>query len=420
MRRVLELPAYRRLLAAYSLNELALSIASLALAVLVYRRTGSAIGAAGFFLCSQFVPALISPALVARLDQRSVRPVLATLYSLEGIAFVALAWIASMFSLVPLLALALADGVLALTARALARTATVALTSPLGLLREGNAVMNGAFSVCFMAGPAIGGLIVVADGSTAALLANSVLFALIALTLVTASGLPGPVHEPAAVAGRIRAALAHALHRPAIRSLLGLQAMALLFFTISIPVEVVFAQHSLHAGADGYGALLSTWGAGAIAGSAIYARWRSLSPRILISLGAGALGIGFLVMAIAPTLALALVGAVLAGCGNGIEAVSARTALQEHVEAPWMAMMMSLNESMFQAVPGGGILLGGAIAALASPRVALAVAGGGALAVTAAAWAVLSPNGALAPPPAELARAEASCLRASPAPVSRR
>ena len=39
-----------------------------------------------------------------------------------------------------------------------------------------------------------------------------------------------------------------------------------------------------------------------------------------------------------------------------------------------MAMIMSLNESLVQAAPGVGILLGGAIAALAGPRVALAVA----------------------------------------------
>src|ERR1039457_2482315 len=71
VKRVLRLPAYRRLLAAYTLNELAWSVGSLALAVLVYRRTGSAVGAMAFFLCSQFFPALISPAVVARLDQRA-------------------------------------------------------------------------------------------------------------------------------------------------------------------------------------------------------------------------------------------------------------------------------------------------------------------------------------------------------------
>ncbi len=53
MKQVLRLPAYRRLLAAYALNELAWSVGTLALSVLVYRRTGSALGSAVFFLYSR-------------------------------------------------------------------------------------------------------------------------------------------------------------------------------------------------------------------------------------------------------------------------------------------------------------------------------------------------------------------------------
>jgi MFS family permease len=123
----------------------------------------------------------------------------------------------------------------------------------------------------------------------------------------------------------------------------------------------------------------------------VYARWRGLPSRQLIVLGAGALGAGFLVMAVSPTLAVALVGAAVAGVGNGIEAVAARTALQELVEEQWMALMMSLNDSMFQCVPGAGILLGGALTALGSPRTALAVAAAGSLLVTGAAWFALAP-----------------------------
>ena len=73
MNRVLKIPAFRRLLAAYTLNELAFMVGSLALALLVYRRTGSALGAAGFFLSAQFVPALMSPLAVARLEGRPPR-----------------------------------------------------------------------------------------------------------------------------------------------------------------------------------------------------------------------------------------------------------------------------------------------------------------------------------------------------------
>src|SRR5450755_3017389 len=149
VKRVLRLPAYRRLLAAYALNELAWSVGTLALAVLVYRRTGSVIGSSAFFLCSQFIPALISPLVVARLDQRAPRRVLPALYGLEGVLFFVLAWAASRFSLAPVLALTLADGVVAVSARALARTATVEVLTPAGLLREGNALTNAVFSVCF-------------------------------------------------------------------------------------------------------------------------------------------------------------------------------------------------------------------------------------------------------------------------------
>jgi MFS family permease len=391
VRDVVKLPAYRRLFMAYTLNELAVSVGSLALAVLVYRRTGSAVGAMGFFLCAQFVPALISPALVAALDRRPRRKVLPALYGAEAILFLALSWFAHRFDLALVLVLALVDGIGALTARSLARATAVSVLNPVGLLGEGNALMNAAFSLCFMIGPAVAGLVVASGGTVAALLASSVLFALIATTMVTSVALPDPERDTGPSAGRLRAALAYATKQPAIRNLLGLQSIALLFFTIAVPVEVVFAVHTLHAHASGYGWLLSAWGAGAVGGSVIYGRWHRLPTRILISVGTGALGAGFLVMAAAHSLGVAIAGSAIGGLGNGIQAVAARTALQEHVDKRWMALMMGLNESIVQGVPGAGIVLGGLIAALANPRAALGVAGVGALVVTAAGWIVLRP-----------------------------
>jgi MFS family permease len=392
MRRVLQLPVYRRLLAAYALNELAWSIGTLALAFLVYARTNSALGATAFFLCSLFLPALLTPAVVARLDQRTPRHVLPALYALEGLAFLALAWIASNFSLGPVLVLTAVDGVIALVGRSLARAATVEVTASAGLLREGNAVNNTAFSLCFMAGPAIGGAIVAASSTSVALLVNSGLFLVVALVLATAHGLPAAAPEPEAASGRVRAAITYIREQPSIRTLFSVQVAGVLFFTVSIPAEVVFAQHTLHSGAGGYGALLSSWGVGAVAGSAAYARWRKWPSRQLIAIGAGALGVGFAVMAAAPVIAVAVVGSVIAGVGNGIESVAARTALQEEVEAQWMALMMGFNESMFQLIPGLGILFGGAITSLSGPRVTLAIGAAGSLVVTVVVWIALRPG----------------------------
>lgn len=390
MQRVLDLPAYRRLLLAFALNELAWSFGALALAVLVYRRTGSATWTTVFFLSSQFIPALVSPAVVAQLDQLSPRTVLALLYLLEGATFGLLAWLADRFALGPVLALAFVDGVLAVSARALARAATVAVLEPAGLLREGNAVANASMAVAFTAGPAIAGAVVALGGTVAALLINCGLLLAIALVLATGE-LPAAPSQRSPVAGRLRAALSHAARSVPIRNVLSVQFAGLVFFTISIPVEVVFAQRTLHAGAGGYGALLASWGAGAVAGSMGFARWRRASMRALIVASCALLGVGFLVMAGAPSLGVAIAGAAVAGVGNGVEAAAVRTALQELVEASWMAMMMTLAESVNQATPGIGIVVGGAITALFSARAALAVAGGGALAVTALTWVALRP-----------------------------
>jgi predicted MFS family arabinose efflux permease len=396
--RLLELPAFRRLVLTAMLNELAWSIGSVALAVLVYRRTGSAIGAASFFLCSQFGPALVSPLFVSRLDQRSARAVLAVLYSLEGVVFLALAWVAGRFSLVPVLGLALIDGILALVARVLARAAWTSVSSAAGLMREGNAAINAGFSVCFLVGPALGGALVALWGARTTLLVNVGVFALIVLAIGTARGLPRSVPDRGSTASRLRSALNYSRGEPVIRRLLGLQALAILFFTISIPVEVIFAQRSLHAGAGGYGALLSAWGAGAIAGSVVYARWRFEPSRELITLGTCALAAGFLAMAVAPSLGVAIAGSAIAGFGNGMQVVAVRTALQEAVAERWMALMLSLNESIFQAVPGAGILLGGAIASLAGPRAALATGAAGSFLVALTMWVKLRPLGPITAP----------------------
>ena len=87
VKQVLRLPTYRRLLAAYGLNELAWSVGTLALAVLVYRRTGSALGSTAFFLCSLVIPAFLSPLAVSRVDQRAPRRILPLLYAVEAALF---------------------------------------------------------------------------------------------------------------------------------------------------------------------------------------------------------------------------------------------------------------------------------------------------------------------------------------------
>src|SRR5947209_11942007 len=181
-----------------------------ALSFLIYHRTGSAFGAAAYFLCSQFAPAVFSPMLVARIDQLPARQSLGALYALEAVLFAGLAWIASSFSLVPVLVLTVADGLIAITARSLGRAATVSVTSSAGLLREGNALSNTMYCTSFLAGPALGGVVIAAASVSTALVIDAAAFAVVAVALSTASGLPSAASQGETRTRRLRAAFAYA------------------------------------------------------------------------------------------------------------------------------------------------------------------------------------------------------------------
>src|SRR3954453_17777573 len=95
----LRIPAFRRLAATYTLDEVAWSFGTVALAILVFARTGSALAATALFLASTFVPALLAPALTARLDRLPVRRTLPALYLVEAALFAVLAATESDFRL---------------------------------------------------------------------------------------------------------------------------------------------------------------------------------------------------------------------------------------------------------------------------------------------------------------------------------
>jgi MFS family permease len=121
-----------------------------------------------------------------------------------------------------------------------------------------------------------------------------------------------------------------------------------------------------------------------------------MSGWAMIAFGSCALGAGYGVMAVAPSLGIAIAGAAIAGVGNGTVFVASRTTLQEAVSPDWMALMVSLSESIIQGLPGAGILIGGALAAVAGPRAALGLGAVGSIAIGFAAWLWLR-QGAPAP-----------------------
>jgi MFS family permease len=370
-------PAFGRLLFSYTTNSIGDYVGLVALAVLVYGETESPLATTALFIAAQFLPAFVAPVLTAHVDQLKLRRVLPTIYVGEALVFALLAVLAESFLLVLVLVLALTDGALMLTARGLSRGAVNAVLQPKSLLREGNALLNVGFAAASVGGAALGGLLVNAFGIAAALGVDAGSFAVVALVLATCPHLPAAESERQPFLRRIGEGLRYARTNRVARFLIGGESLAVVFFTLIVPIEIVYAAETLHTGDVGYGVLLSSWGAGIVLGSLVFLGVRRYSVNALILLSSLAIGTAYLGMAVSRELWLACAFSVLGGLGNGVQWVSVMTALQESTPGGLQARITGLLESLTSATTGVGFLLGGVITAIASPPTAFAVSGFG-------------------------------------------
>jgi MFS family permease len=374
-------PLFRRLAVTYAINELGDWMGLIALSVLVYDQTESALATAALFIGTGFLPALLAPALVARVELPSPRFALPVLYAAEAAAFGGLALLSVNFSLAGVIVLGAIDGTLMLAARALTRSVAASLLEPVGELRAGNAILNVAFTGGAAVGPAIAGLVVAGFGIPTALLLDAVSFYAVGWILLTAGSMPRAEPEPGHMRARLKAGIAYIREQTTLRRLLVAEGLAFIFFAAVIPVEVVYVKDTLNSTDTGYGLMLASWGAGMVLGSLLFARLRQGSLGYLLLFSTFAVGSGYLGLAAAPTLALACVASVVGGAGNGVQWVTMISAVQELTAESMQARVMSVLESIGAAMPGVGFALGGVIAALVSPRMTFLVAGSGVLAI---------------------------------------
>jgi ENTS family enterobactin (siderophore) exporter len=377
---------FRRLAISYTLNELGWGFGTVALSLVVFDHTHSALATTALWLSTLLVPALIGPAATARLDRAAVRRALPALYLVEAAIFAALALLSSAPWLPLVLILAALDGTVALVGRALTRATVAALLKPVGLLESGNTLLNVSFSLCFAIGPALGGLVVAAYGVGAALWVSAAIFLAMTITLATSAALPPAHPEPGdGWLARLRAGVGHALGDPSIRRVLAAHASLLVCAAMISPIEVIWAKGVIGGGDGGYGVVLSAWGAGTLVTGLLLAPvWRRLPVVARIPIAAGAMGVGYVVMTLAGSLPVGALGCFIGGAGNGFYFVSVVQAIQERTADEFQGRVMGLLESVTAGCYGIGFLLAGVLTELTSVRFTFAATAIGVL--TATAW----------------------------------
>jgi MFS family permease len=377
----------RRILVAYTVNELGSWFAYIALAVAVYDHTHSPLQIAALFICARCVPALLVPAVVARVEASEGRSELSGLYFLECVAAIALAVLLKHFWLPAVLLLVTVDGTAALGASALLRAAAARVgAAEAGARDEGerraNAALNISFSATVAVGPAVAGLFVAAAGPSSALFVDAASFLVCGLLLLK---LRTHIEEMSAASVRSRVVAAWKYVRTVrqLGRLLVTEALAFVFFTTTVPVEVLYAKSTLRAGDAGYGLLAAVWGVGMVAGSLIFSRATRKPFGALLTAGTFAVGLAYLGFAGAPNVALACGVAVIGGAGNGIQWASLIGAVQRLTPPALHGQLMGAVEGSASLCAAVGIAVGGVAVAVTSPRLAYLLAGVAVLAITA-------------------------------------
>ncbi len=381
--RPLRSAGFRHLATAYWVNEFGNWIGEIALTILVYDRTHSPLGSAALFTVLRCVPASLAPLVATRVESMPVRWVLTTTYVLEAGLFTAIAVLTRHFTLSVVLAMAALDGCLAVTARALTRSATASSLIRDGLLREGNGIMNLGMIVATAASPAIAGVLIASRGPEWALLLDAGTFLATALIIASARGIKIDSDRDSGFLGRLRNGMSVLRTNDEVRSLMVGIALVILIGGVPIPIEVVFVRQTLHAGDSAYGLLLSSWGLGMVLGAAAFAVLRRVSLTQLIAFGTVVAALGYGALALSPTLAVACAASALGGLGNGGAWIAAVTAVQERIPLSSQSAIMALLETLGQVMPALGFVTGGLITAYTSPRAAYGIASLGVLFVVA-------------------------------------
>lgn len=384
----LRIRPFGRLLATYTLDEAADWLVGIALAILVYKRTGSALGVALLLMATRFGPSLIITPLAGRLGALRLGRTLGALYLLAAAGATILA-VGTAAPLGLLYALTFATATCAATGRVLTRTAACNLLDRHGLLREGAAAINVSYGAINVLGPATAGAVAVLVGPQAGVLLGAGIFAGLAASVWTVTGSAAGEDSDEAPAG-LREGWRVLTSSPGIAAVILGAAALLVLFSMDEPVLLPYVERSLGGDAGDYATLLTFWGVGILLGSACFTflrRWSMLGVFVLAgSLLAGAyVGLG-----LAQSTAAAFAVAIGGGIGNGMFWGAFNVITLEAVPPAMRTRTSGVVESLALATPGIGYLLGGGLSELLSPAQVYLIAGatGGAvvLALGLVAW----------------------------------
>lgn len=367
----LRIHPFGRLLATYTLDEVANWLVGIALAVVVYDRTQSALAVAALLLASRFGPSLAITPLAARIERVRLGAALCALYGVAGVLALTLA-VSTGAPVLVLYGLVFAATTCASTARVLTRTAACNVADERGLMREGAAALNLSFGAVNVLGPAAAGAATVMASPQASLFLAVGVFAALATITARISLATEADDEP--VVG-VRAGLRAMTAGPGVAAVMLAAAALLVVFSVDEPIMLPYVEQSLGGDATEFAAMMAAWGVGLLGGGALFAflrRWSMFATFVL----SGALFAGsYVALGSVDSASLAYAACVVGGAGNGIFWGALTVVTLEAVPAAVRTRTSGAIESIALAAPGIGYVLSGGLSELLTPAQVYLVSG---------------------------------------------
>lgn len=386
-------PAYRLLFLAQTASRSGDAFRTVALAIVVFRLTGSGIGTAGVVVAEILPVLLLAPfagELVDRLPRRSVM-------------IAADLWRAALMLALPLVD----ESVVAVYAVAFGLSIGTAFFNPAAsslipavvderqLVAANSGIWTAAVLSQIVLAPLAGGVVTLAGPTPAFLLdgATYVASALILLRLVVPAP-PASTSAPGSWRARVREGLSLLVTDRLLRVLAAGQLLAALSAGATSALLVVLAERHLEVGTEGFGLLIGAIGIGAATGPFLLTRFTDNPRRPGFVFGPYLLrGSVDLVVATFTALPVALASMVAYGLGTSTGSVTFNSMLQVEVPPRLRGRVFAGMDVLWQSGRLVSLGLGGVLADVIGIRAVYYLGGALLIAAGALGFATLAPSG---------------------------
>lgn len=359
---------FRHLWLGFTISELGTRAHYLAIAILAYQLTGSALGVSACFMAVSLSMVVVGPLAGVIIDRTDRKWLLVCASGLSALT-VSVVPLSRLFHIVLLLEIAL--NCLLTFYYPVFLTVMPEIVQPKELTTA-NSLMATSTRLAHFLGPAVGALCISRWGVYSVFLLDALTFASVAW-LVASSGFRPAKTAKGAKTG-FKKALVQGLTYIRSRKLL-----KTLVFSVSIPLGCavginnallyVFSQNVLQVGSAGYATLVSSVAVGLLAGSMI-------APTLsrLWGLGGVLLGgvmvsmLGFAAFALSTNLLPAVGGRLLVGLGYSLYSISSVTFVQELTTSSQRGVVITVSRSVENVCTAGCLAAAGALADIISIR----------------------------------------------------